>query len=185
MVPQPVKAIIFLFPLTDAYEKDRLEEQEKLLANPPTIDSSTFFFKQTISNACGMIGLLHSLANNQDIITNKDGLFNNIFTKTSNMTPDERATFLETCEPLASIHASSAQEGQTSAPSLDEQIYLHFICFVNVNGQLYELDGRKPYPIHHGSCDSLLEDAAVVMRKFMARDPQECNFNAIALSKFD
>ncbi len=26
---------------------------------------------------------------------------------------------------------------------------LHFVCFVNVNNELYELDGRHPHPIKH------------------------------------
>ncbi|CAO3648637.1 unnamed protein product [Cunninghamella blakesleeana] len=183
-VPQPVKAIIFLYPITEKNEKDRKNEDELLLARPPAVDPSTVFFKQTISNACGMIAILHALANNQESIV-KDGIFKNIFTETSTMTPDERATYLETCEPLASIHESSAHEGQTEAPSLDEQISLHFICFVDINGQLYELDGRKSYPVHRGPCKSLLEDATVVMRDFIERNSEDVNFNAIALSIMD
>ena len=31
----------------------------------------------------------------------------------------------------------------------DEQVNLHFVCFVNVNNELYELDGRHPHPIKH------------------------------------
>ncbi len=32
----------------------------------------------------------------------------------------------------------------------------HFICFVPINGRLFELDGLKPFPVDHGSieCDS-------------------------------
>ena len=49
------------------------------------------------------------------------------------------------------------------APSVDEDINLHFICFVEKDGHLYELDGRKPFPINHGpsSPDSLLTVRAV------------------------
>ncbi|KAL6484745.1 hypothetical protein MHYP_G00067900 [Metynnis hypsauchen] len=71
------------------------------------------------------------------------------------------------------------------APGLDEKVDLHFIAFVNVEGDLYELDGRKPFPIAHGKTteDSFLEDAAEVCKKFMARDPQELRFTVVALSK--
>lgn len=31
----------------------------------------------------------------------------------------------------------------------DEHVNLHFVCFVNVNDELYELDGRHPHPIKH------------------------------------
>ncbi|XP_010292330.1 PREDICTED: ubiquitin carboxyl-terminal hydrolase isozyme L3-like, partial [Phaethon lepturus] len=70
------------------------------------------------------------------------------------------------------------------APSIDEKVDLHFIALVNVGGHLYELDGRKPFPINHGetSDDSFLEDAIEVCKKFMERDPEELRFNAIALS---
>jgi hypothetical protein len=33
----------------------------------------------------------------------------------------------------------------------DEHVNLHFVCFVNVNNELYELDGRHPHPIKHSA----------------------------------
>ncbi|XP_057563282.1 ubiquitin carboxyl-terminal hydrolase isozyme L3 isoform X5 [Hippopotamus amphibius kiboko] len=70
------------------------------------------------------------------------------------------------------------------APNIDEKVDLHFIALVHVDGHLYELDGRKPFPINHGetSDETLLEDAIEVCKKFMERDPDELRFNAIALS---
>jgi ubiquitin carboxyl-terminal hydrolase L3 len=60
----------------------------------------------------------------------------------------------------------------------------HFVCFVNVRGRLYELDGRKGGPIDHGASDaaSLLEAAGVVMRQYMARDPESIRFTMLALA---
>ncbi|KAI8329797.1 ubiquitin C-terminal hydrolase uCHL1 [Chlamydoabsidia padenii] len=188
MVPQPVKAVIFLFPITPAYETYRQQQEKTILEQNPKVLEGTkhvHFFKQTISNACGMIGLLHSLANNNDAIhpDKTEALFPRIINETKDMTPSERASYLEECEALAKVHADGAQEGQTEAPSLDEQIYLHFICYVDIRGQLYELDGRQAFPVNHGEIkQSLLEDAAIVMKKFMALDPQETNYSAIALT---
>ncbi|KAI8099260.1 ubiquitin carboxyl-terminal esterase L3, isoform CRA_b [Halteromyces radiatus] len=188
MVPQPVKAVIFLFPITEAYENYRRDQEKTVLQQQPTIYEDTkhvHFFKQTISNACGMIGLLHSLANNDDVINTNDDkkLFPKIIKETKGMTPAERATYLEGCAELAQVHSDGAQQGQTEAPSLEEQIYLHFICFVEINDQLYELDGRQAFPINHGKIQqSLLYDAAIVMKGFMERDPEESNFSAIALT---
>merc|ERR1711915_423842 len=95
--------------------------------------------------------------------------------KTSKLNPEERAVFLEKDESIRVTHESSAQEGQTEAPSADERVNLHFIAFVNVGGQLYELDGRKPFPIAHGNTkeETFLEDAVAVCKIFMARDPDE------------
>ncbi|XP_026529261.1 ubiquitin carboxyl-terminal hydrolase isozyme L3 [Notechis scutatus] len=100
------------------------------------------------------------------------------------MNPEQRAKYLETYEAIRVTHESSAHEGQTEAPSIDDKIDLHFIALVNVDGILYELDGRKPFPINHGrsSVDTFLEDAVEVCKKFMERDPDELRFNAIALA---
>ncbi|KAF3843343.1 hypothetical protein F7725_002192 [Dissostichus mawsoni] len=164
MVPRPVCAVLLLFPVTEKYEAFKHEEEEKLKGQPQDVSADVYFMKQTIGNACGTIGLIHAVANNQ---------------KHLEFEPDS---------PLKNIrvtHESSAQEGQTEAPSVDEKVNLHFIAFVNVGGQLYELDGRKPFPIVHGktSEDTLLEDAVEVCKVFMARDPQEVRFTIIALSK--
>jgi hypothetical protein len=37
----------------------------------------------------------------------------------------------------------------TTASNSGSEIF-HFICFVPINGRLYELDGLKPYPVDHG-----------------------------------
>lgn len=66
MIPQPVQAIIFLFPITEAYEKFKEEEEAHLRKREQSISPDVVFFKQTIPNACGMIALLHSVASSDD-----------------------------------------------------------------------------------------------------------------------
>ncbi|CAI5655478.1 ubiquitin carboxyl-terminal hydrolase isozyme L3 [Oreochromis niloticus] len=186
MVPRPVCAVLLLFPVTEKYEAFKQEEEEKLKDQPQEVSPDVYFIKQTIGNACGTIGLIHAVANNQAHLEfEPDSPLKKFLEQTSKMTPEERATFLEKDESIRVTHESSAQEGQTEAPSLDEKVNLHFIAFVNVGGHLYELDGRKPFPIAHGktSEDTFLEDAVEVCKVFMARDPQEVRFTIIALSK--
>jgi hypothetical protein len=57
------------------------------------------------------------------------------------------------------IHSSAAVEGQSDAIAEDEDVDTHFVCFSHIDGYLYELDGRKAFPINHGktSSDHLLE----------------------------
>ena len=58
------------------------------------------------------------------------------------------------------------------------QTWQHFVCFVQYDGALWELDGRKSEPIMHGpsSPESLLHDAVAVIKGFMSRDPDELRF---------
>ena len=39
------------------------------------------------------------------------------------------------------------------APSLDDKVDFHFIAFVEHDGRLYELDGRKSGPVDCGKID--------------------------------
>ncbi|KAG2225894.1 hypothetical protein INT45_006590 [Circinella minor] len=181
MIPRPVVAFIFLFPLTKNYEKHNEEEEVWLTKHEQNVNPDVIFFKQTIVNACGMIALLHSLANNDSLVG--PGLFRNLIDEAKDMSPEERAELLENSKELADIHGTCAQAGQTQAPDASEEVDLHFICFVVKNEHLYELDGRKLFPINHGKCLDIVEGAAKIMRQYIARDPDQSNFSAIALTK--
>jgi ubiquitin carboxyl-terminal hydrolase L3 len=68
MIPRPTKAVVLLFPITENYRKDSEAEVKKIQEKGQEVSSNIVFFKQTISNACGTIGLLHTLASNTDAI---------------------------------------------------------------------------------------------------------------------
>ena len=63
-VPRPAHALLLVFPVNAVYEEGRRkedggkEEHEGFGDDEPVI-----WFKQTIRNACGLIGLLHAVAN--------------------------------------------------------------------------------------------------------------------------
>ncbi|CAH1758046.1 8475_t:CDS:2 [Entrophospora sp. SA101] len=183
-----VKAVLLLFPITENHEKYNKELIEKTLASTSSTSvisslPDLVFFKQTISNACGTIGLLHSLASNTDTIEIGDGPLKRLLDKSKDLTPDERAKVLEEDEELAKIHQSQALSGQTRVPGEHEDVNLHFTCFIVKNGTLYELDGRKPFPISHGPSTDLLQDATKVIKKeFMEREVGNLQFTVIALA---
>lgn len=52
-------------------------------------------------------------------------------------------------QTMSASSASSASASSNGSSSGNE--IFHFICFVPINGRLYELDGLRPYPIDHGS----------------------------------
>jgi ubiquitin carboxyl-terminal hydrolase L3 len=57
---------------------------------------------------------------------------------------------LEQSKELSSAHEASAQGGQTAVPDLQDDVDLHFVAFINHDGSLIELDGRRNSPINHG-----------------------------------
>ncbi|KAG8452242.1 hypothetical protein GDO86_004151 [Hymenochirus boettgeri] len=167
MVPRPVCAILLLFPVTEKYELFRAEEEQKIKSHGQEVNSSVYFMKQTINNACGTIGLIHAVANNREKLRFEcDSSLKKFLEESLSMNPDERAKFLEKDENLRVTHESSAHEGQSEAPSIDDKVDLHFVAFAHLNGHLYELDGRKPFPINHGQTndDTFLEDAIEVCK---------------------
>lgn len=63
-VPRPVHALLLVFPVSKTYESARTAEDSPL----PDYSGSgageeVIWFRQTIANACGMMGLLHSACN--------------------------------------------------------------------------------------------------------------------------
>jgi len=181
MVPKPVAALLLLFPITDKYEAHAKEEAGKVADKAP---GDVYFIKQSIENACGTIAIIHALANNDKRIDLGNGCFKKFLEASKSAKPEERASLLEKDQELMNAHESSAEEGQTRAPPRDAKVDLHFIAFVNVNGTLYELDGRKPSAIAHGSTsdDTLLKDAAAICKKFIEREPENLNFTALAIA---
>ncbi|KAH0643017.1 ubiquitin carboxyl-terminal hydrolase isozyme L3-like isoform X1 [Solanum tuberosum] len=181
MVPKPVLAVLFLYPLTSQSEAERVQQDGETKVQDPT--STIYFMKQTVGNACGTIGLLHAIGNITSEIKLDEGSFlDKFFKSTACMDPMERASFLESDREIEVAHSVAATAGDTEVPV---NVDTHFICFTCVDGQLYELDGRKSGPISHGTStpSSLLQDAAKVIQKMMQKNPDSMNFNVIAISK--
>lgn len=74
------------------------------------------------------------------------------------LSAEQRGKLLEGFIEISESHKESALEGQTDANS-SNPVDHHFVTFVNHEGELYELDGRKSFPVNHGktSADTLLE----------------------------
>ncbi|XP_040989407.1 ubiquitin carboxyl-terminal hydrolase 3-like [Juglans microcarpa x Juglans regia] len=179
MVPKPVLAVLFLYPLTSKSEEERLLQANE---NKET-SSKVYFMKQTVGNACGTIGLLHAVGNITSEIKLLEGSFlDRFFKTTATMDPLERASFLENDREMEVAHSVAATAGETEA---SDNVDTHFICFTCVNGELYELDGRMSGPISHGpsSPSTLLQDAAKVIQDMIHKNPDSLNFNVIAVSK--
>ena len=54
---------------------------------------------------------------------------------------------------MASVAVTSVDIVVFQAPSLDDKVDFHFIAFVEKDGHLYELDGRKSGPVDCGKIE--------------------------------
>ncbi|EMP26719.1 Ubiquitin carboxyl-terminal hydrolase isozyme L1, partial [Chelonia mydas] len=211
-VPTPACALLLLFPLTAQltslldlldsvkdfkmsrklqtidvlaclqHENFRKKQIEELKGQE--VSSKVYFLKQTVGNSCGTIGLIHAVANNQEKFVFDDGSALKKFLKeTADLSPEERAKHLENNKAIQEVHNAVAQEGQCQVE--EDKVNFHFILFVNVDGHLYELDGRMPFPVNHGksSDDLLLKGSAKICRQFTERERGEVRFSAVALCK--
>ena len=176
-VPEPCCALMLLFPLTQQHESFRKQQEDNVAG-----DSEVYFLKQTIVNSCGTIALLHAVANNESKLTfETDSALKTFLDETANMSADDRAKHLEKNQAICEAHNEAAVQGQCR-PEADK-VNFHFITFVNVNGQLYEFDGRMTGAVKHGDTkdESFIADAAKVSRGFVEREKGEVRFSAVAL----
>lgn len=186
MIPQPCCAFILLFPITENYVNHFLSEKESIEKSGQKVCENLFYMKQTIGNACGTIGVIHAIGNATDKIELKEGSTLKIFLdRVKGMKPAEVGASLESDESFAESHTEAAVAGQTAPMAAEAPLDLHFVALVNKEGSLYELDGRKSFPINHGptSTESFVSDAAEVCKKFMSRDQAEMRFTILALSQ--
>eukprot|EP00744_Colponema_vietnamica_P009946 GILI01014098.1.p1 GENE.GILI01014098.1~~GILI01014098.1.p1 ORF type:complete len:229 (-),score=36.97 GILI01014098.1:53-739(-) len=183
MVPQPVEAVLMVFPITEAYGENARIERERIERDGQALPPH-FFIRQTIANACGTIGLLHSVASNPRAPIEPGSFVATFLAEQKDATPAERAAALERSNRIEQVHVAASQQGQTRPPEPEDDVNLHFICLTNVGGTLVEFDGCKAFPISHGptSAETLLSDCARVVREFISRTPDNVNFNLVALS---
>jgi ubiquitin carboxyl-terminal hydrolase L3 len=185
MIAQPVAAVLMLYPLTKQQTSNTADDVIATAA----MQDKVWFTKQRIGNACGTIGLLHALLNLPEALKliQKDSWLEHY----SNdcpipLDPFAKAERLEVDSKIEKMHdeATSSETNATDRGSANEEVLTHFIALVCVDNTLYELDGRKKGPIDHGPTTqaTLLQDAIVVVKKFMAKDPNEMRFTMTALA---
>ncbi|PWN27475.1 cysteine proteinase [Jaminaea rosea] len=194
MVPQPVQAVLLLFPVSNAYEEQRQKEDEGVEISQKGTElkkGEMMWWKQTIGNACGTMGLLHSLSNASSVRTSlpSDSPLAKLIDQSAPLPPLERSALLTKSKELARAHTTAGSGGQTAAPQADESVDLHFTCFVRgESGELVELDGRRKGPVIRKEAakvekqeDLLSVAASFVKKHYMEMDPEAVQFNLIAL----
>lgn len=159
LLPRPIKALILLFPLNDYFESLRFDSN---IDN----DASVIWFKQTVRNTCGMYAIFHSLANNQEILNENSKLKKFLLeNKRDNGRYEDESTVKFVCS-VSEIYNSNSKLGQTEPPDAESIVDLHFVTFVENEGKIYELDGRRNGPHLLGKmCNGDLVDQILVRER--------------------
>jgi ubiquitin carboxyl-terminal hydrolase L3 len=195
-VPRPAHALLLVFPVSKTYETFRAAED----ASKPDYAGSgpaeeVLWYKQTIGNACGLIGLLHGVSNGRAREFVQPGSELDQFIKSAEpLAPRERATLIEESDALERAHQAAAAGGDTAAPGAEDDVDLHYVCFVKseASGKLWEMDGRRKGPIELGELEEgedVLSEKALELgvRAFLKREEEagggDLRFSLITLAE--
>ena len=186
MIKQPVLGLLYIYEITDTQEKHRKEEEAILAKENAPYPKDIFYMEQFAGNACGTIGCFHIIGNlsgKYKALVKKDSLLDKFFHKVAGKSPKEAGEIFENADDLKEKHVEATNEGQTNVNEHMDTCN-HFIAFVEHDGYLWELDGRKNRPINHGptSPDTLLSDSCTAVQKFIEREPENMNAGLIVLA---
>ncbi|KAI2620040.1 ubiquitin carboxyl-terminal hydrolase [Hypoxylon sp. NC1633] len=192
-VPRPALALLLVFPVSATYESARLAEDAGVPEYAGKGDGEpVVWYKQTIRNACGLMGLLHAVSNGpaRGFIQENTPL-QTLLQKSIPLPPAERSALLERTPELATAHQEAASQGATTAPDARDDVDLHYVCFVKADRDgesvLWELDGRRKGPIARGVLgpnEDVLSDKALLWGplKFLERGGGDMRFSCVALA---
>ncbi|KOS21024.1 Ubiquitin carboxyl-terminal hydrolase isozyme L3 [Escovopsis weberi] len=189
-IPRPALALLLVFPVSAAYEAHRQAEDAPVPEYAGRGDGEpVLWWKQTIRNSCGLMGLLHAAANGpaRDFI-DKDSTLDHIIRQSIPLAPPLRAQVLRDTPALAAAHRAAASAGDTAAPDAQDDVDLHYVCFAKGrDGALWELDGRRKGPIRRGELaedEDVLSDRGLEMGalRFLGRAGEDLRFCAVALA---
>ena len=167
IVPRPSLALIFVYPHTaavDAYHDERLTKHEAYEASGPS--EPILYIKQSITNACGLMALMHSLCNGipADEYLKTNSTLSTFVKDAISLQPIERSQLLENSNAIEHAYARAADTGNSTVPELGVPPDHSFTAFVkDRTGRMWELSGRKA-PIDLGMLDGnedLLSEAAL------------------------
>lgn len=154
-IPRPAHALLVIIPLTEAWKQERqAEEAVKEEYTACGDDEPVIWFEQTIGNACGSIGLLHSIINGPASRFIRPGSHvEKIRRDAVPLKKAQRAQMLYDSQPFEDAHKSVEHMGDTTAdpPIPGLHAALHFVSFVKTeDGHLWELEGSREGPIDRG-----------------------------------
>lgn len=195
-VPRPAHALLLVFPVSNTYESFRAaEDGDKPEYAGSGEGEEVVWYKQTIGNACGLIGLLHGVSNGKAREFVQSGSDLDKFIKDAvPRAPRERASLIEESDALENAHQAAAQGGDTAAPQAADDVDLHYVCFVKSEKteDLWEMDGRRKGPLNRGQLEEgedVLSEKALEkgVKAFLKREEEagggDLRFSLICLAE--
>jgi len=185
-VPQPAIAMVLLFP---SKNPDGSRAREKLDVEVSGESDQIYFLKQIeghLDNACGTIAMIHAILNNRSLlgIEGKDtATLENFYNETKDMSPEDRGKHLDTYQPIATVHNSLLDAGQSSRVEADKVCH-HFVCVTAVGDSLVELDGAYnsgPNVVGKLEGQTLLMAAAKFIKAKYINENPDGRFSLMAL----
>lgn len=194
-IPRPVVALLVIIPLTPTWHEARTaEDKDKPEYAGYGDQDPVIWFKQTIGNACGSIGLVHCLLNSDASKHFKpSSLIEQIRDDALPKTMWQRAKVLEDSDEYERMHAEAAKLGDTAtpAPISNEHTGQHFVAFVKAkDGHLWELEGDRKGPLDRGALGddedvlspAALEKGIARLMRIESEKGGDLRFSAIALA---
>ncbi|GAB1310972.1 Ubiquitin carboxyl-terminal hydrolase [Madurella fahalii] len=199
---RPAYVLMVTIPFTPAWKEDR-EREDATLGEPIKYyhgraagagDEPIIWFKQTIADACGSYGLLHSAINGPASKFILPGSTLEWLRRDAiPLARDERAQMLYDSEEFEEAHQSVAGLGDTAQPEIGSNGHRgqHFVTYVKANGHLWELEGCRNGPLDRGEVgkdDDVLSPKALelglkrVIKLEVDSGGQDLRFSCIALA---
>uniref|UniRef100_A0A7S0CV79 Ubiquitin carboxyl-terminal hydrolase n=1 Tax=Amorphochlora amoebiformis TaxID=1561963 RepID=A0A7S0CV79_9EUKA len=187
-VPQPAAAVVLLFSSTKEIASFKANERKTIESQGQDLSKNLFYITQhdDIGNACGTIATIHAMANSTDLFK-PEGVVGDFVKKWTGKDPSDIGYGLLEAKDIQEVSEEAAESkvAQTATPDRQESVAAHFIAFVKVDNTLYEMDGRKAFPINHGktSQKSFLVDAGKVIQENFFKVSPKGSFSLMALVK--
>ncbi|POY73154.1 putative Ubiquitinyl hydrolase 1 [Rhodotorula taiwanensis] len=185
---EPVYALIFLFKWVGNADPATMDGN---LQDPP---QDHYFAHQVINNACASIALLNAALNIRDPNVTLGDELTNLQAFSEGLDPETRGWTLSNSEKLREVHNSFARsdpfhlEDHQRPDDPSEDAY-HFIAYLPIGDEVYELDGLKPKPVCHGKWDANASAGgwtdlarSVLERRIATYPAGEVMFNLMALT---
>lgn len=194
-IPRPALALLVIIPLTPAWDRHRQAEDADAPDYPGVGPAEpVVWFRQTIGNACGSIGLLHCAINGPAADFIRPGSdFASLRARAVPLRVAERAAMLHDDEAFEAAHKSVEQRGDTVAgPAEEGHAGQHFVAFVKVDGRLWELEGSRAGPLDRGALgedEDVLSPRALeaglkrIIKLNESEGAEDLRFSCIALAR--